>query len=43
MSAELREAVADDLTGQILAALIAQHGNGIWATELSFDGGACDG
>lgn len=38
-----REA-AVDLTGQILAALVAQRGDGIWASELSFDGGArrCD-
>lgn len=33
-----------DATGEILAALIEQRGEGIWATELAFDGGVrrCD-
>lgn len=33
-----------DLTGQILKALVAERGDGIWASELSFNDGArrCD-
>lgn len=29
-----------DQAGQILGALVARHGDGIWATELAFSGGA---
>lgn len=35
---------SSDLTGDILAALVASRGEGIWASELAFSGGArrCD-
>lgn len=40
----LEPATKPDLTGEILAALVAQVGDAIWASELAFDGGArrCD-